>query len=290
MGLKKIIFFYLLFLTKLIVGQDILYTNKGTKLEVKVLEINLTNIKYKNYSYLTGPTYVISKSDIVLIKYQNNTTDIITERPERVFPLSASQKVDTDTIKNKPLPTKTKPIYYVNTNFLSINALALSNGDITLFYDKELLNGKLGLSFMGGYNFNTHMGGLNALIVSSFHHTKKLYDAGLGLNFFPQQHRRSQYFIGLQSKYMRFKYDAVNDTTNNQLHYTPKQGQQIALMITNGWQYRVSTNFSFKFFVCIGAVNNTPSLKSYRNRNSTTKTDLNDYPKIYLGYCFGYRF
>ncbi len=290
MTLKKFIFFNLLFLTKFIVGQDILYTSKGTKLEVKVLEINLTDIKYKNYSYLNGPTYVISKSDIVLIKYKNNTTDIITENPKRVFPPSNSQKTETDTIYSKPLQTDKKPIYYVNTNFLSINALALSNGDITLFYDKEILNGKLGLSFMGGYNFNTHMSGLNALIVSSFHHTKKLFDAGLGINYFLQQYKRSQYFIGLQSKYMKFKYDAVNDTTNNQLHYASKQGQQIALMITNGWQYRVSTNFSFKFFVCIGAVNNSPTLKSYRNRNSTTTTNLNNYPKIYLGYCFGYRF
>ncbi len=290
MCIKKIICFLLLTLTKLMVGQDILYTAKGTKIEVKVLEINLTHIKYKNYSYLTGPTYVVSKSDIVLIKYQNNTTEIITDNPERVFPVSTTKKNETDTLKSKPLPSNKKSIYYVNTNYLSINALALSNGDITLFYDKELLDGKLGLSFMGGYNFNTHMGGLNALIVSSFHHTKKLYDAGLGINYFPQQHKRSQYFIGLQSKFMQFKYDAVNDTTNNQLHYITKHGQQMALMLTNGWQYRVSTNFSFKFFVCIGGVNNSPSLITYRNRNSKSSTNLNDYPKMYLGYCFGYRF
>lgn len=263
-------------------SQDVLYTLTGSKLKAKVLEINTTDIKYKDFLNIDGPTYVISKTDIVLIKYENGSTDIINSDPPSLLPTAPLvAKTETVVPGARPRPVEKKPmnLYYLNSNMLSINALALANGDITLMYDREFYNSRLSVSVLGGYNINSRMGALNALIVDSRDNAKKNYDAGLGINFMPRNTKRVQYFAGLLGKYMSYNYKNVVDTTNNQLKYEGASGSQMAIMFTNGWIYRISPSFNFKIFGSIGAAINTPALR-----------EIGGLPKVYLGYCFGYRF
>jgi hypothetical protein len=257
-------------------SQDVLYTVSGKKLETKVVEINTTDIKYKNPENLEGPTYVISKSDIVLIQFANGLTQIINPNPPSVNPAKTETVITTPKVADKQKPN----LYYLNPNLISINALALANGDVTLMYDRDLLNSHLGISFLGGYNFNSRMGGLNAMIADSKDKAKKLYDAGIGINFMPKNTKRTQYFVGLLGKYMAYNYQNAVDTTNNQIHYESAQGYQLAIMITNGWVYHISPNFNFKIFGSFGFPVNAPELKP----------EYIGAPKAYLGYCFGYRF
>lgn len=257
-------------------AQDVLYTTAGNKFQVKIVEINSTDIKYKELSNLEGPTYVISKSEIVLIQYPNGVVDVLNNNPPNYSP----QKTELVTSRT-PAPEKKKlNLYYLNNNLLSINALALANGDVTLIYDRELVNGHVGVSFLGGYNFNSRMGGLNLFIADSKDNAKKKFDAGLGINLMPRTTKRVQYFVGLLGKYMAYDYNAIIDSTNNQLKYQKASGYQLAIMLTNGWVYRVSPNFNFKIFGSIGGAINAPKLKQ----------DYVGAPKVYLGYCFGYRF
>jgi hypothetical protein len=276
-------------------GQDILYTTSGNKIKGKVVEINLKDIKYKDFSNLDGPTYVISKTDVVLVQYANGSTDVINDNPttlapkttETVTPTASAPESKTAAFdksnpygKNKKGEKKDFNLYYLNNNMISINALALANGDITIMYDRDLFNSKMSLTFLGGYSFNPRMGGLNLLIADSKDAAKKKYDAGFGINFMPRNTRRVQYFAGLMAKYMAYDYLAVVDTTNNQKNYKQSSAYQLAIMVSTGWVFRVSPNFNFKLFGALGApINSTPLKEQYSG-----------IPKAYLGYCFGYRF
>ena len=260
-----------------IFAQDVLYTISGNKIKVKVIEINANEIKYKDFNNIEGPTYLIYNTDVVLIQFANGTSQIINANAPVLKPAK------TETVSVKKSQQKQNPnLYYMNPNLLSINALALANGDVTLMYDRDFFNSRLSLSVLGGYNFNTRMGILNALISDSREHAKKNYDAGLGINFMPNNTKRGQYFVGLLGKYMSYTYDNPINTTNNQLLFTKATGYQMAIMVTNGWFVRVSPNFNFKIFGSIGIPINSPELKT--NNNSIFL------PKVYLGYCFGYRF
>ena len=260
-----------------IFAQDVLYTITGNKIKAKVLEINANEIKYKDFNNIEGPTYLIYNTDVVLIQFANGTSQIINANAPVLKPAK------TETVSVKKVQQKQNPnLYYMNPNLLSINALALANGDVTLMYDRDFFNSRLSLSVLGGYNFNTRMGILNALISDSREHAKKNYDAGLGINFMPNNTKRGQYFVGLLGKYMSYTYDNPINTTNNQLLFTKATGYQMAIMVTNGWFVRVSPNFNFKIFGSIGIPINSPELKT--NNNSIFL------PKVYLGYCFGYRF
>ncbi len=302
----KLIFLFLLSISSWLEAQDVLYTITGNKIQGKVLEITSSEVKYKDFSNLEGPTYVLDSKEIVLIKFANGTTQIINTNPPALEPTQEVESIATSSSsstsasiikKKKELPN----LYYINPNLLSINALALANGDFTLIYDREFYNNKIALTFLGGYNFNTRMGALNGAIIDSRERAKKNYDLGLGINFMPKNTKRVQYFVGLLGKYMNYTYDKVIDNGNNQLTYQKAAGYQIAIMLTNGWMYRISPNFNFKIFGSIGVPINYPTLNDYTSTKSNsgnpgstpTRKDPNPFlnlPKIYLGYCFGYRF
>ncbi|GAB3195737.1 hypothetical protein ABID22_001598 [Pontibacter aydingkolensis] len=62
-------------------AQDIITKRTGEKVEAKVLEISLTEIKYKRYSNLEGPIYSLPKAEVMLIQYENKTNEVF-ELPE----------------------------------------------------------------------------------------------------------------------------------------------------------------------------------------------------------------
>ena len=268
-------------------SQDILYLSNGDKLSAKITEINPTDVKYKDFTNLGGPTYVISNSELVLIQYSNGTTQVINSNPRPIEPKKESP-VTTNAKLLETKKTKLPNLYYMNSNLLSINALALTNGDVTLIYDRELFNCKMSVSFLGGYNFNSRMGVLNSFISDTKDNAKINYDVGLGINYMPKNTKRVQYFIGVLGKYMSYNYKNVIDTTNNQKKYADASAYQLAIMLTNGWVYRISPFFNFKIFGSIGVPINSTNLQTTNSRGNIR--DYTHSPKIYLGYCFGYRF
>lgn len=259
-------------------AQDVIYTISGSKFQAKVTEVNTTDVKYKDFANLEGPTYVISKREVVLIRYSDGFTQIVNDNPPALLPKSSEEK----TTPARPGMAEKKPLnlYYLNKNLISINAMALMNGDVTLLYDRELLDSRLCLTFLGGYNFNPNTGPLNAVIRDSWLQSKKNYDVGLGISFMPRNTRRAQYFVGLLGKYMSYNYEE-NAIINNQSVLTKKTGSQLAVMINNGWVFRITPNLNMKFFAAIGIPSYSAPL---------TNPDLKVIPKAYFGYCFGYRF
>lgn len=61
-------------------AQDILNTKKGEEIKVKVLEITNTEVKYKKFDNVNGPTYTVDKSEISFIKYENGTIEKFDEK------------------------------------------------------------------------------------------------------------------------------------------------------------------------------------------------------------------
>ena len=61
-------------------AQDIITTKEGKEIQAKVLEINPTEIRYLDFENQDGPTYVLNKADVVLIRYQNGKNEVFTEQ------------------------------------------------------------------------------------------------------------------------------------------------------------------------------------------------------------------
>lgn len=63
-------------LTGSLMAQDIITTKEGKDIQAKVLEISKTEIKYLDFENQEGPTYVLDKADILLIRYQNGKNEV----------------------------------------------------------------------------------------------------------------------------------------------------------------------------------------------------------------------
>lgn len=73
--MKKIIsFFFLLFCINA-VAQDIIVKRNHEKVDAIIIEITSNEVKYKRKDYQEGPIYVLDKSEILTIIYQNGTVE-----------------------------------------------------------------------------------------------------------------------------------------------------------------------------------------------------------------------
>jgi hypothetical protein len=77
---------FLLIITILVSGltifaQDIIVTKYEKRIDAKVLEINIDNVRYKDFDNLDGPIYTILKSDIASIVYQNGKVETFSNHP-----------------------------------------------------------------------------------------------------------------------------------------------------------------------------------------------------------------
>lgn len=275
-----IIFLGLSFFQKLS-AQDIIYTTSGVKISAKVVEISPSEIKYKQYENMDGPNYVIQSRDVVLINFSNGTSQIINANAPTLKP----KKEELPIIKPKDkLPEN---LYYMNPNLVSINALGLLNGDITLTYDRELLKSHLMLTALGSYNINQSINkGFNLYINEAGGNAKKNFDIGFGINFLPQNTKRTQYFVGLLGKYMSYNYEEYEYIAGQGSVLKLRAGAQTAVMITNGWLMRVTPHFNLKIFGSAGFASHNPPI----NLNGNSSQGNIVLPKFYFGYCFGYRF
>jgi hypothetical protein len=83
-------------ISKLCLSQDVITLRTGEEIRSKIQEIGQTEIKYKKFDNQTGPVYVVAKSDVSNILYENGTKDLF----------SNGQTI-TDTGKANPVPGNT---------------------------------------------------------------------------------------------------------------------------------------------------------------------------------------
>lgn len=72
----------LFFPVVLVEAQDVITKRDGTDIEAKVLEVNPSDVKYKRFDNLDGPTYSIMNSDILLIRYANGSKEVFNSEPQ----------------------------------------------------------------------------------------------------------------------------------------------------------------------------------------------------------------
>jgi hypothetical protein len=91
-------------------AQDQIFYKTGEEQLAKVLEISTTEVKFKKWDNLEGPTITITKTDVWMIKYQNGTKDLIYKQT-----ISATKNKSTETeteeepVKNRQPKTSTQP-------------------------------------------------------------------------------------------------------------------------------------------------------------------------------------
>jgi len=215
---------YCLLFTGYFYAQDAIYTSDNKKIEGKVLEVGLSEIKYKLATNPEGPTYVIRKSDLVLITYQNGTHQNFSPQDKA----SAPAKFDSITVN------------YCK-NFIGVDIAEFAVTSVGMIYERTM--GKKGmfalrLSFSVGLNKNTYSGISYA--------RGKIFNTGIDFKYFPTGQGRLRYYAAPYLEWGMFRYrDYYGWDYYPQITYS--DGQHYAGGIKNGFLFQPTTHF------CIGA-------------------------------------
>jgi len=125
-------------------SQDLIIKKNGDEIKSKVLEVNLSIIKYKKYDNLNGPTFEIKKADVFIIKYENGTKDIINSIKSSTVSIKdqSDEQVDEDLCFTENHKS-TSIIYGVSSLFGGIASFDVGNdnffiGPIVFSFDKGL--------------------------------------------------------------------------------------------------------------------------------------------------------
>lgn len=90
------ILFFLFFLSTFSFAQDVIIKRDGTKIEAKVLEVNPTTIKYKNFSQPEGPLRTLQVTSVSEIIYEDGQFEKFELKPLEPVKEESKQPVEED--------------------------------------------------------------------------------------------------------------------------------------------------------------------------------------------------
>ena len=65
-------------------AQDIIVKVNGEEIRAKIEEVGITEIKYRRFDNLTGPIFLILKSDVFMVLYENGTRDVFDDTASKL--------------------------------------------------------------------------------------------------------------------------------------------------------------------------------------------------------------
>ena len=80
----KKLFIFTLFLSSISVyAQDVITLRSGEQIKAKVTEISSSELRYKRFEHLDGPTRVVSLADVFAINYEDGTREVFNAEKSR---------------------------------------------------------------------------------------------------------------------------------------------------------------------------------------------------------------
>ncbi len=88
----------IIFIQTHLMAQDIIVLKNGDEINSKIFEVSQTEVKYKKFQNLDGPTYSILKNEVLMIKYVNGSKDVFSDDKEN---FSDSKSIEELKLKGK---------------------------------------------------------------------------------------------------------------------------------------------------------------------------------------------
>ncbi len=143
-----------LFFSLLANSQDIIRTKKDTILS-KVVEIGIEEIKYRNFNNLDGPIFVLPKTDVIEITYENGTKTLLKPDSYDVTTAATSMRNKTHAVKYEFLSPLGGDLVFGYETMLKVGTnLEFKIGLIGVGFGENAENAS-GVFFKGGVKFLT---------------------------------------------------------------------------------------------------------------------------------------
>jgi hypothetical protein len=234
--LIALLMFVISFAVNTVSAQDVIVLKSGDKIKSKVVEITPTEIKYKKFDNLEGPTIVILKSDASIIKYANGTEDVM---PSNNSPASTKSE-NTGAVNPVPMNSGGVSLYVMPLGFLEFGPV---------FGAEFALVPNLSV----GFHARIESLGLLSYVITENgdgYEPNTINGMGIGadVNFYPQTVRKGFYFGGLleylwgTATYNQGDVDEYRNTTSF-----------LAAAFDGGYKFSLSRSFYLRTGGTLGA-------------------------------------
>jgi len=133
----KFLIFALILSSASISAQDVITLRNGDQIQARVTEVSQTEIRFKRFDNLEGPTRVIPRADVFAINYENGTRDVFNPLTETNVAQTATQQpvIHTNQRQQQPVNQRTGTQTRDNTNLMNVAGgnLLLAGNEIVLF-------------------------------------------------------------------------------------------------------------------------------------------------------------
>lgn len=285
-------------------SQDQLFKRDNTKLEVKILEVNPTEIKYKLFSYQDGPLMIVNKNDVAMIIYQNGTHEVMSTLTQTIivnqpiysdrYQFNRQEREEKINDRKEKFKALTK-----NKNIVGLNTLELLNGGVGLSYLREF-NPYISVYIPIYFGFSNPTASQSIYTnyssnISNYKYNLKNVEVGLGINFQTSGERAVTHFIGPLVSVGQYTgiYNERDYNSGYNYSYITRGFvlNRTNLLINNGLIIRGNPNFNIMANIAVGfhtdhyiAGNENNSLTNY---SYSTSVPINTFK---AGLTFGYRF
>ncbi|MBP7807712.1 MAG: hypothetical protein KA163_00330 [Bacteroidia bacterium] len=305
--MKRILIILFLTTGVKIFSQDQLFKKDNSKLEVKVLEVTPDEVKYKLKNNANGPLYIVRKSDVALIIYENGTHETYPDAkpPTQTVYIQPMPYNTLDSLRARRVREREKQFLAVtkNKNIVFLNALGFLNAGISLSYFREFTGGLFDIhipiayaSYPQGQNYAS----LSASFFGSgnfygYKITQKSIDVGLGAYINTSGKKPVTHFVGPLIRFAQ--YNGTFEEYDQSYYYQSIKTHgfvvnDVYFMLNNGVLFRLSSRFNLMINGAIGFVTS----RTYIGNNPINfqsgyyYDSYNSAPVLQFGFNFGYRF
>lgn len=148
-------------------AQDTIVLKSGDEIQAKVIEVNEDEISYKKFNYQDGPTFVVSREKVFMIKYADGSHEVI------------NKEIEDDTEEDYEYEYQT-PEY--GQNILSINPFSFFGGNFSMSYERVLSGGLLGIR--------------PSFLIPVFSSIGNQAGLNLDFKFYPTKQGKVRYYLG----------------------------------------------------------------------------------------------
>lgn len=285
-------------------AQDQLYKKDNTKLLVKITEVSPDEIKYKLFSNLSGPTYVVNKSEVTLLIYENGQHEVIDTAP-RPAPDQRPMVMAPQPRPSFGMTRADSAKYYKYASSISLNFFNFINSEVSMLYQRDF--------FKSNFNIIIPLAvGLDRPVLSEAIYynngnaniklNKKLFEVGFGINYYPSLRFPVNYYVGPSFRYLQYSAQQVYYyrppySSSNPYQYGGNITKNIVLSsycysITNGLIFRTKSRLMLNMFGSLGFKSDRISNMIVDPTTNQTVNPLNNSVSLYFwtGFAIGFSF
>ena len=240
-------------------AQDVIYKKDGDRINAKIISIGEEAIKYKKFSNLEGPDYILAIELIAMIKFMDGGHTVFDKKVAK-----------DDTFVAEVKKERVNPY---GSNSVSLNYFDLLYTSLSVSYERFSKNGLVSVKIPVGFSFD------ETLEITG---ERILYKGGIDINIYPSGQGRVRYFVGPGVKIRResFPETVGVDQLGNPVKIKTRFST-LGTYVNNGAIFQLNDKINFSLLIAVGIKDSRSSFDS-----NDSFTDVHGYIEGNFGIRF----